>query len=388
MFDSQKVGTSYHHDGRDYDVAKSEAARWFTQKHEKQIEAGRAKAAAVIERVYAGVPQDSIVRADKMKFVANGNLVLQSGDSKWGIHKHALNQVCSRADIPSHFAKKMLKPDKGEKTVPQWRRDLLAYNLNEIYGHNVDDAKYLVRAIGGEVRGFLSDSYRRLDSRPLVEAFVSAIQEFHAVPLDGTVSDTRVALKAVLPWVFEPIPGEVLTLGLHWQNSDFGAGKHCIRFVMNRVGCTNKAISEDLLGQVHLGSKLSEDFQFSQETYAKDLAASVSALRDIVRGHLKPEKISGVMDAIRRANEREVTWGQFAEKFKGILSKAEVMKAEDAFNGDDVEMLPAGKSAWRMSNALSWVANGISDPDKKLEVERAAGRVIDMEMAPLVKAAA
>lgn len=388
MFDSQKVGTSYHHDGRDYDVAKSEAARWFTQKHEKQIEAGQAKAAEVINRVQTGVPQDAIVRADGMKFEANGNLLLTSGDQRWGLHNHALGQVCSRANVPSHFAKTLLKPGKGEKEVAQWRRDLLAYNLNEIYGHEPDSRKYLVRAVGGEVRGFLSDSYRRLDSRPLVDAFIGAIQEFHAVPLDGTVTDTRIALKAVLPWVFEPIPGEVITLGLHWQNSDFGAGKHYVRFVMNRVGCTNKAITEDLLGQVHLGSKLSEDFAFSQETYQKDLAASVSALRDIVRGHLKPEKIGGVMDAIRKANEREVTWAQFAERFKTVLNKAELVKAEDAFKGDDVEMLPPGKTAWRMSNALSWVANSITNGDRKLEIERAAGKVIDVEMAPVIKAAA
>ena len=388
MFDSQKVGTSYHHDGRDYDVARSESARWFTQKHERQIELGRAKAAEVIERVQSAVPSDAIVRADRMEFIDNGDMMLTSGDEAWKIHNHAFGQVCSRASVPSLFAKALLRPDKGKASVPQWRRDLLAHNLNEIYGHESAGKKYLVRAVDGEVRGFLSDSYRRLDSRPLVEAFVTAIQEFHAVPLDGTVTDTRIALKAVLPWVFEPIPGEVMTLGLHWQNSDFGAGKHCVRFVMNRVGCTNKAISEDLLGQVHLGSKLSEDFEFSQETYRKDLDASVSALRDIVRGHLKPEKIGKVMNAIRQANEREVTWGQFAAGFKNILHKDELTKAEDAFKGSDVEMLPAGMTAWRMSNALSWVANGIADGDRRLDVERAAGRVIDVEMASVIMAAA
>ena len=50
---------------------------------------------------------------------------------------------------------------------------------------------------------------------------------------------------------------------------------------------------------------------------------------------------------------------------------------EDAFESEDVINLPAGKSVWRASNAISWIAGRTEDPDRKLELERIAGEVLN-----------
>jgi len=69
------------------------------------------------------------------------------------------------------------------------------------------------------VRKFLSDSYRRIDSRPVVEAFATAGQEKGALPYEGYVTDTKIVIQAIMPEVYEPVPGEVVACGLSLENS-------------------------------------------------------------------------------------------------------------------------------------------------------------------------
>jgi hypothetical protein len=59
------------------------------------------------------------------------------------------------------------------------------------------------------------------------------------------------------------------------------------------------------------------------------------------------------------------------------LLKHEVAAAEAAFESDDVVNLPAGSNVWRASNAISWIAGRTEDADRKLELERVAGEVLN-----------
>jgi len=226
------------------------------------------------------------------------------------------------------------------------------------------------------MRGFLSDHYRRLDSRPLVDAFATECQAVGAVPVDGTVTDTRVALKAILPEIYEPVPGEVLAFGVEWHNSDFGAGAHALRAFMLRVWCLNGATMENALAQVHLGGRLSEAYDLSQRTYRLDTAASKSALRDVVRGVLAAPAIEVMCNAIRSAHEKQIDWKNVKNAVGRRLLKGELETAQAAFEGADTINLPAGRTAWRASNALSWIAGQTENPDRKLDLQRLAGELV------------
>ena len=49
----------------------------------------------------------------------------------------------------------------------------------------------------------------------------------------------------------------------------------------------------------------------------------------------------------------------------------------DLFEGNDVVNLPPGNTVWRLSNAVSWLAQGKNlSTDRKLELERVAGELI------------
>jgi hypothetical protein len=48
----------------------------------------------------------------------------------------------------------------------------------------------------------------------------------------------------------------------------------------------------------------------------------------------------------------------------------------DAFESPDVINLPEGNTAWRASNAISWVARHTEDAEMRLDLERAAGALV------------
>jgi hypothetical protein len=372
----------YHHGQGSYEVAVSEAATKARDIMERKITSGQASAAALLEHINTNIPVDAIARGQALMFdnASGGRLEVgfrnQIG-SMMKVHKHALGQIAAKAEIPMSYLSDLVTAQDG------WKRDLSARILNDHFGkvtverkEDLSQNRHLVRSVNGEVRGFLSDKYRRLDSRPLLEAFAGACQALGAVPVDGTVTDTRVALKAFLPMVFEPVPNEVMCLGIEWSNSDFGAGKHALRAFIFRLWCANGATMEDALSQVHLGGRLSDNIEFSQRTYMADTRAQTLALGDVVKGTLGPANVAVLLQTIKAADEKRIEWRSVSSLLGKKLLKEELSAARDAFESDDVINLPAQKSIWRASNAVSWIAGKAENADRKLELQRIAGQVI------------
>jgi hypothetical protein len=365
-----------HHGSQSYDVAVSEAATKARALMEQKIEAGRASAAALWDHVHTSVPADAIVRGRGMKFgsdLQQPGLMVQAGGAPMTVHRYALGQMASKAGIPGQYLAELVGAEDP------WKRELAARTLNDFYGRSTSElstSRHLVRAVRGQVRGFLSDRYRRLDSRPLLEAFADGCKELGAVPVDGTVTDVRIALKAYLPLVFEPVPGEVMCYGVELGNSDYGAGKLALRTFLFRLWCANGCCTEDVMSQVHLGGRLADNVEFSDRTYMLDTRASVSALNDVVRGTLAPTSVETVMNTIRAADEKKVEWRNVSTLLAKKMLKEELKSARDAFDSDDCINLPAAKSVWRVSNAISWIARTVEDPDRRLDLQRLAGSVI------------
>lgn len=352
---------------------------------EERIEIGRKSAMGLFERINTEVPKDSIAKGKALQFGVVGarGFGVFYGDEQRGIHRHALAQFAQRAGVPGQYLAELAEGADG------WQRELGAEILNRHYQRGEEHTRYLVRAVKGEVRGFLSDHYRRLDSRPLAEALADEAAKIGAVPVEGTASDTRVAMKVLLPQIFEPVSGEVVAFGLEWGNSDFGAAKHSIRAFMLRVWCLNGATMENSLAQVHLGRGLTDDIELSRRTYELDTRASISALRDVVQGTLAPKKVEALCAGIQRAHDNEVEWKDVKTGLAKKLLKSELEEARKAFESEDVYNLPAGHTMWRASNAISWIAGQKDvDPDRKLELQRLAGELVDGRKDAEIKEAA
>jgi hypothetical protein len=375
----------HHHSQADYKTTVSEAARLARTMMEKKIETGRASAGALLEHVNTCMPTDVVARGSAMQFTMGEkglSLGLKSvNEDPYSIHGHALSQLAATAHIPLAYLRSNLD------STSTARKDLAIRILNDHYAKpgfyvakedekDLSRSRFLVRSVHGQTRAVLSDRYRRLDSRPLVEAFAESCQALGAVPVEGVVTDTRVALKAFLPMVFEPVEGEVMCLGVEWSNSDFGAGKHGLRAFIYRLWCSNGACMEDMLSQVHFGGRLADDIEFSDRTFRLDTQAQVSALKDIVYAALAPKGVNTLLATIKSADEQEIEWRKISTVLGKKLLKDEMKLVRDAFESDDVINLPAKKSIWRASNAVSWIAGKVEDQDRRLELQRFAGQVI------------
>jgi hypothetical protein len=371
----------FHHDGRAYGEAASEAAKYARTKYEDIITKGKTEMVRLLDSVDSLVPDDMIIKANALNFQPNAQkgLVIDVEGDEFTVHQHALGHMGYRSGIKSlaPVLRDLLDSRTEEGLVVGWKAELAARALNDAYKHQGEKVKYLSRSIKKDIRGFLSDRYRRYDVRPILGSFIEGIQPFGCVPLDGFSTDTKVSVRVVLPYILEPVDGEVMLYGLEFRNSDFGDGKLLVRVFVYRLWCTNLASLMDELQKVHLGSKLPDNLEFSQQTYELDTKTMASAMSDIVGKVLAPERVQATMKMIATANEEAKDYNDFGRILKG-LTKGETDKVRDAFeNGEDVTYLPKGKSTWRMSNTLSWLATQTENRDRRMELEALAGGLLD-----------
>ncbi|MDP9151977.1 MAG: hypothetical protein M3O36_18800 [Myxococcota bacterium] len=338
---------------------------------QRKIDEGARRAAGVITAIQQDQPRDQILpmRAAGFHVAPTGGICIQVGAEHYEPTDFALGQIAGRAGIPLPYLRDLTAPQANG-----WQHELATQILSQHYSH-ANDGRVLVRSVRGQLRGWLSNRYRRLDSRPLVEALADEAQKAGAIPIDGIVTPTRVAIKLVLPEILEPIAGEFLVSGGEWSNSDYGNGVHSFRMFVLRVACLNGMTAENVLKQIHLGARLSDNIEFSERTHRLDTAASVSALRDVVRGALGPTSRDELMTTIRDAHQREMTKTQVSQTTRS-LPKPVQKSVVDAFESSDVINLPEGPTAWRASNAISWIARHTQDDELRLDLERLAGTVI------------
>ena len=354
------------------------------------IENGRSKAQQVIEHVMNHQPTDYLNTGRELQFVRDeetGHLAIEHPDEKnslvrHSLHRNALSQLANTADLPVRFVDSL-------ETAGAWGRDLLRHNLQTITHERFAKRRFLLRTLNGQARGILSDSYRRIDSRATVEAFAEAIQQKGAMPYDGIVTDTKIALQAIMPEVYQPIAGEVVAYGISLENSDFGAGPVSVRAYLLRIWCTNMAITSETMRQVHLGARLDQSTFYSPKTYDLDARTTVSALRDVIATQLDAKALARRMESVRVANEHEVSPEQARERLRKVLQKGDAEDVEKAFLSPDEYNMPAGNTVWRLSNAISWVANQVKDnSERKLELQKLAGAVLPSDTVAVTPKAA
>jgi hypothetical protein len=346
-------------------------------KLEQLIAHGRAKAGEVIDHVMNNQPTDRLQSGSTLSFDADDDRGVQityhdqlSGEVRQSLHRHAIQQMAQTTDLPLKFI------DGLQNTRARWAKELLAHNLSTMFANRFAKNRYLLRSVLGEVRGFLSDRYRRLDSRPIIDAFAKEVERKGALPYNGYVTDTKVAIQAIMPEVYEPIPGEMVAYGLSLENSDFGNGALSIRAYLLRIWCSNLAITQEEMRQVHLGRRLDDSMIYSQRTYELDAETTVSALRDVIGTHLNADALHNRMEAIKQANATAVDPVGAKESLKKLLLKSETDDVIEAYNSPDTYNLPAGNTTWRLSNAISWVAGKTEDTERKLELMKIAGEVL------------
>lgn len=303
------------------------------------------------------------------------SLVMSIAEHTQQVHAHALGQLAHRfrlhgVKIPVRYLRALVGSGDPESQA------IAEEILNRTADHSkVRDQRFLVRSVGDEARAVMSDRFRRIDCRPILDTLVTFLQDRGMIPIGGYATDTRVQLQFAIPEVFHLTDEESpILIGGIWQNSDFGHGSNGLSIYVKRGWCANGCSSENTMRQVHAGGRLPEDIALAADTLAADTKANQLVMRDTLQAVLSPERVAEVIASLREANITRTTWDAYAPRLKKILGKGELDQAKKAFDGEDVVNLPAGKTQWRMSNAISWLAHSAS-PSRAIELERLAGSI-------------
>ena len=309
-------------------------------------------------------------------FDGNSNsLSMNMPDGKFTLHDNAIGQLADRMNIPQRYLRTLAG---GE----EWARQLAATVLNEHSGWT-QRSRVLVRTVGQQVRGVLSDSYRRLNSVKILTAFVQEAAGQGAVVADAYMNDTKVWAETILP---QPIVvptaknGDVVIFaGARFSTSDYGDGAVDMRAFLLNGACLNGMVRESVMKQVHLGSKLPDNLAISQRTYELDTQTTVSAVRDLTKGLFSRETIERKAFEIQGASEIDVDLENEIIKLtkSGALLKQEGKEVEKLLMKNDPEDgVQGGATLWKLTQAITAHARNLS-PERSRELHEISGTLMN-----------
>lgn len=304
-----------------------------------------------------------------------GRLAMNMPDGSFSLHDNAVNQVAERMGIPTRYL-------RGLASGEPWAVLLAAHLLNQ-HSEWTEQSRVLVRTVGTQVRGILSDSYRRLNSVEILTAFVQEAGGQGAVISDAYMNDTKVWAETILPEPFA-IPtknnGTVLIFaGARFSTSDYGNGSVDMRTFLLNGACLNGMVRESVMKQVHLGSKLPDNLALSEETYALDTRTTVSAVRDLTQGIFSKDTILKKAVEIQGASEIEVDFDNELKRLTkdGSLLKAEGKEVEKILMRNDPEDgMQGGATLWKLTQAITAHARELS-PERSRELHEISGNLMN-----------
>ena len=307
-------------------------------------------------------------------FSGDSHLMMNMPDGQFSLHDNAIAQLADRMGIPQRYLRNLAS---GEP----WAIMLAAHVLNQ-HSDWTQRSRVLVRTVGHQVRGVLSDSYRRLNSVEILTAFVQEAAGQGAVISDAYMNDTKVWAETILPTPIT-VPtknnGDVIIFaGARFSTSDYGDGAVDMRAFMLNGACLNGMVRESVMKQVHLGSKLPDNLALSQQTYELDTKTTVSAVQDLTRGLFSADTIKRKAYEIQGASEMEVDFDRELKKLtgNGWLLKQESKEVEKILmrnNPDDG--VQGGATLWKLTQAITAHARELS-PERSRELHEISGELL------------
>lgn len=308
-------------------------------------------------------------------FNGGDSLTMNMPDGLFSLHDNAIGQLADRMGVPQRYLRTLAS---GET----WAKNLAAEILNEHSGWT-QRTRVLVRTVGTQVRGVLSDSYRRLNSVEILTAFVQEASRQGAVISDAYMNDTKVWAETILP---QPIViptaknGDVIIFaGARFSTSDYGDGAVDMRAFLLNGACLNGMVRESVMKQVHLGSKLPDNLQLSQRAYELDMRTTVSAVKDLTKGLFSRDNLMKKACEIQGASEIDVDFEHELKKLTrdGGLLKSERKEVEKILMRNDPEDgVQGGATLWKLTQAITAHARELT-PERSRELHEISGALLN-----------
>lgn len=288
---------------------------------------------------------------------------------------HAHAQISSQLGIPKPYYQKMLVEQP----------DLLAHNVNTWF--DADPKRRLVRTMktngGGPVmsfaRGWLSNSYRRLDSLELTDVLMPLFNdESNGWQIDQCgLTDIAMHIEASFPSMRNEVAvGDEVALAVKITTSDVGGHALSVAVGVRRLVCANLMVVPNYSKRIiHMGGAQDDIAEIlTERTMKLDDQATLAKMRDFVAAMANKEVFGKLVATFREAKTATlvdpVAASQVLQRNVG-LSESELHVVQSQM------MLPEnGNSMWGLANALTATARTI-DFERKADLERAAGKLME-----------
>ena len=333
------------------------------------------KESSEITDLIAPLGKDSL-----LSFSSNGNVKMKlysdAVQRTYPIHKHAIGQFGDKLNIPTTYLKKLSISDQ------QWERDLASKILNE-HSENSDRKRILIRMLDNQVKGVLSDQYRRLNTADIYASFFKSCNQQDAKLIGAHYDDTRTYCEFIYPEIL-PIPTEhngvtYMVFGLRISNSDYGDGALRVQAYTMQVVCLNGMTRENLLRQVHLGKTLPDNLILSEETYKLDTQTQASLVQDIVKGAFSKEHFMNQINTIQQAGSTLVNLDNEIKLLPKVgMLKDEVKSLTTILQENNPEHGVQGRNTlWKLTQAMTQVGVQSENGRRKRDIEDIAGKLLN-----------
>lgn len=314
----------------------------------------------------------------QINFTSNGSVKLNylQNRKEYNLHANAINQIGEKLGINPAFVRDLTSSNDA------WKKDLIAYNLNQFSVHSPRQ-RVLVREINGQIRGVLSDQYRRLNTNLIFESFIQSANDNEAIIIDAFTDGIKSYIEVVNPQPvtipFKEGKSTLVAFGLRIANSDFGGAALSVRAFMLQAICINGLVTENLIREIHLGHKLPDNLEVSNRTYRLDTETQASLIKDIVRSQLSSKSIMKKGELIQEAEFTEVDLEKELKQLNRAnqLTKGDVESIQKIFvNNHPEDGVNYSSSLWKLSQGIS--AHGRNSGGlKEKELAEISGKLLE-----------
>lgn len=258
--------------------------------------------------------------------------------------------------------------------------ELLAKNAQWWLDRQSD--RRMIRTLDGNVRGILSDRYRRLDNHDLLTAMLPILLEAKAQIATCEITDRKLYLKFIMHQIEGEVKkGDIVTLGGIISNSEVGYGSLAVQPLILRKVCDNGLILNDLAyRKYHVGRKSKEeviDISYTDETNAAIDKAFWLQTRDVIKETVSQVTMDKALKSMRAAAGLKIEDPKVAMEITTDKLKLNETEADSVLthliNGGDL-------TSWGMLNAVTRAAQDVESFDRSIELETLASQLLTMSL--------
>lgn len=284
----------------------------------------------------------------------------------------AHQQIGNRLNIPAAYYNKMLE------TAP----DLLAHNVNNWFQR--EPANRMIRTLDGSARAFLSNRYRRIDNRDILEAALPVLNQIQDARFESCqITESRMYVKVINPRLeTEVTVGDVVQAGVIISNSEVGHGAVNIQPLILRLVCMNGMVVNDAATKKHhIGRINSADdnyLLYSDKTIAAEDHAFILKIQDTVKAAVDEARFNHVVDLMRDAAGAKMTTTNIPAVVK-LASKNFGLTENEGEGVLNRLIVDNNFTLYGLSNAVTRYSQDVESYDRATDLESIGYDILTMD---------